>query len=134
MLNRVETKTGTVSLYQRLVAVLDPGLTHGGGRPVICSFVPGAYGIPAYCLIVLEGSPPKGAVLVQCGWNQRVTEHRPYAYRISSGGEIKRLPQKHIGVVNNLMELFDLNHGAFVEPRSFLLNATELGEVQPKTN
>ena len=55
-----------------LERILDPrGVWQAKKRTICCTAVFGDYGVPAYWFIVLMGSPPKGAVILQTSWGQR---------------------------------------------------------------
>jgi len=115
--------------------VLDPTNHWQANRRLIqCTPVFGDYEKPAYWMIVLDGSPPKAAILVQTGWNQYVsaTPHsgQPMPIRIASDGTTKKLSTRAAEPLNALLTaLYDkLMHGekvgdgylpSLVQPRAF---------------
>ena len=87
-------KTQRKNLRQAVMELLDPNdYWNSVERDVYCTAVPGAYGT-GYWMIVLNGSPPKGALLLQWGWSTTFREITAPVYFIDSQGRAKKVPVK----------------------------------------
>ncbi len=95
-----------VDLRRAIERVLDPrDQWRASTRLIQCTPTFGAYGAPAFWILVLDGSPPKATVVVQSGWNQHVIPEPGYPspIRIASDGTYKKTPASAADPLNTLL-------------------------------
>lgn len=118
------------SLYAALIEAIDPKKHHqrGGKRNIVCTSVLGAYGDSAYWMIVLEGSPPKGAILAH-------TNRSLPARVLDAQGATRKLPVRYNTTVTELLEQLEKLRDRSNAPRAWCLKADDsLEELLPTTN
>ena len=128
--------TPVKSLRERVAFILDSGgHWNRQERRILCTAVPGCYGTVAYWIIVLEGSPPKGSLIIQNGWNPFLQDDLPPAYFLGSNGRAKKAQKRSFVALNeliaNLNHLVEMNFDA---PRCFELRESGLVEVHTSIN
>lgn len=100
-------------------------------REIYCTPVFGAYERVAYWVFVLNGSPPKGTVVVQTAWSETITEGPPPPIAIDSSGNPKRMILgKRVRALNEVIDLLRC-HVVLDRPRAFVIDcAGALRELQ----
>jgi hypothetical protein len=134
-----------LSFRRAVEDVLDPhGEWQASQRLIQCTPAFGAYGKVAYWMIVLEGSPPKSAVVVQAGWNAEFPGYDCGAMpiHIDGLGKTKKLSVRRAQALNPLLVLLNTtlntkirNYPVIDAPRAFTIKLDGIvTEIVPTKN
>jgi hypothetical protein len=143
-MENIHELSSPIDLRKNIEQALDPeNYWEAGQRRIRCTPVFGCYRTPAYWVIVLDGSPPKGSLIVQTGWDSSRVKPDKYcvnAIFISSQGDPKKLRnKKHAMAVTVLLlklneQLGSPDYPVMDGPCAFDLTPQGLKAISPKTN
>ena len=120
------------NLRKAVEHVLDPyGYWQASKRMIVCTPTFGAYEKAAYWVVTLSGSPPKGTIIIQTGWNERVRcdPGFPRPYLIDSQGKARQATKRMETALDALACTLAAALPVFKKPCAFVLN--ERGEMVP---